>query len=198
MIPGGFVLRLATLDDAAPLEILIAESARKVCGRDYSAAQVEGALRGAFGVDTQLLRDGTYYAVEHGDQLVACGGWSRRRTLFGGDARVERDSSELDPRTDAAKIRAFFVHPGYTRLGLGTAILCECERAATAQGFTSFELMATLAGIRLYSAHGYVPSPAIHWPLADNLSIEFVPMSKRAPNNAPERSHDTRGLEREP
>ena len=84
MIPGGFVLRLATLDDAAPLEILIAESARKVCGRDYSAAQVEGALRGAFGVDTQLLRDGTYYAVEHGDQLVACGGWSRRRTLFGG------------------------------------------------------------------------------------------------------------------
>ena len=100
--------RLATAADAGPIATLIALSARGLSANDYTAPQIEGALSGAFGVDTQLIRDGTYFVVEDGAQLVGCGGWSRRRTLFGGDARPDRDAAELDPRVDAAKIRAFF------------------------------------------------------------------------------------------
>jgi len=136
MLPPDHVLRPATLSDLAALEALIALSARTLGARDYSSAQIEGALRGAFGVDTQLIRDGTYFVVQYGDQLVGCGGWSRRRTLFGGDARPDRDASELDPRQDAAKIRAFFVHPDFARRGIGESILQWCEQEALAQGFT--------------------------------------------------------------
>lgn len=181
MLPPGFDLRPATLSDAGNLETLIALSARELSAQDYSAAQIAGALRGAFGVDTQLLRDGTYFVVEHGGQLTGCGGWSRRRTLFGGDARSDRDSSELDPRTDAAKIRAFFVHPACARHGIGAAILDRCERDAMAHGFARFELMATLPGVRLYAARGYVAGEPIKWALGDGLTIDFVPMTKSAP-----------------
>src|SRR3979490_281349 len=138
MLSPNFVLRSATLGDLSALETLIALSARTLGARDYSPAQIEGALRGAFGVDTQLIRDGTYFVVQYGDQLVGCGGWSRRRTLFGGDARPDRDASELDPRQDAAKIRAFFVHPEFARRGIGESILERCEQEALAQGFTRF------------------------------------------------------------
>ena len=180
MLSPTDILRQATLNDVGPLGMLIALSARALGANDYSAAQIEGALRGAFGVDTQLIRDGSYYVVERDGRLVGCGGWSRRRTLFGGDARSERDETELDPRHDAAKIRAFFVHPGFERRGIGTAILDRCERDAIAHGFARFELMATLPGVRLYASRGYVAGDLIRWPLGDGLSIEFVPMTKRA------------------
>ena len=179
MLPPGYLLRLATADDRAALETLIALSARTLGAADYSAAETEGALRGAFGVDTQLIRDGTYFVVEQAGQLVGCGGWSRRRTLFGGDARPDRDAAELDPRRDAAKIRAFFVHPGFVRRGIGAAILDRCERDAMAHGFTRFELMGTLPGVRLYAARGYVAGDPIDWPLGDGLAIKFVPMTKQ-------------------
>ena len=180
-MPGSkYALRLATPADAEAISALIACSARKLSVHDYSAAQIEGALQGAFGVDTQLIRDGTYFVVEDGAQVVGCGGWSRRRTLFGGDARPDRDAAELDPRVDAAKIRAFFVHPDFARCGIGTAILERCERDAQAHGFTRFELLSTLPGVRLYAARGYVAGEAIQWTLPGGLTIEFVPMTRRA------------------
>ncbi|HMI37221.1 MAG TPA: GNAT family N-acetyltransferase [Steroidobacteraceae bacterium] len=179
MLPPDHVLRPATLSDLGALETLIALSARTLGAREYSPAQIEGALRGAFGVDTQLIRDGTYFVVEHAGQLVGCGGWSRRRTLFGGDARPDRDASELDPAQDAAKIRAFFVHPDFARRGIGESILERCEQEAMVTGFTRFELMSTLPGIRFYAAHGYLAGEPIKWPLGDGLTIDFLPMSKR-------------------
>jgi GNAT superfamily N-acetyltransferase len=178
-IPGK--LRRATLADVPALRELIAVSARELGRSDYTPEQIEGALRGAFGVDSQLLRDGTYFAIEAGGRLVGCGGWSRRRTLFGGDDRMDRDASELDPAVDAAKIRAFFVHPDFARRGFGSAILERCERDAIAHGFRRFELMGTLPGVRLYAARGYLPAARVYWPLGDGLTIPFVPMSKAAP-----------------
>ena len=113
-------------------------------------------MRGAFGVDSQLLTDETYFAVEDSGEIVGCGGWSFRSTLFGGDARADRDSSTLDPKTQAAKIRAFFVDPRHARRGIGTLLLDHCENQARAHGYSEVELMATLPGFRLYAARGYV------------------------------------------
>jgi len=173
-------LRRATPADLPELGALIASSARELGRGHYTDAQVEGALKGAFGVDSQLIADGTYFVIEIDGRITGCGGWSRRRTLFGGDQRADRDATELDPAVDAAKIRAFFIHPDFARRGLGTALLARCEREAVAHGFRRFELMATLPGVRLYEARGYVPRPAIRWPLGDGIAIDFVPMSKEA------------------
>src|SRR6185369_15115918 len=136
----SYRIRIATLADLPVLQALIARSARGLSGGDYTSAQVEGALRGTFGVDTQLIRDGTYFVIEDGEAVVACGGWSYRRTLFGGDQRADRDVGELDPAVDAAKIRAFFVDPSHARRGLGTRLLETCEAAAAARRFGRVEL----------------------------------------------------------
>ncbi len=176
----SYRLRNATADDQAALEELIARSARELSAHDYTPQQIDGALRGAFGVDTQLIRDGTYFVVETAGQIVGCGGWSRRRTLFGGDTHTERDAAELDPRVDAAKIRAFFVHPEHARRGIGKSILEHCEAEARSRGFSRFELMATLPGVRLYAALGYEPGTPVQHPLGAGFTIEFVPMSKTA------------------
>ena len=166
--------------DVDALRELIALSARELSGDCYSSEQIEAALLGAWGVDTQLVLDETYVVVECDRQLAGCGGWSRRRTLFGADNETHRDSSDLDPRVDAARIRAFFVHPAYARRGIGTAILEYCEKKARAAGFDRFELMATLPGRRLYEARGYSAAEPIQWSLGDGLTIEFVPMSKQS------------------
>src|SRR4051812_40135873 len=150
-----FQIRRATLKDRAALERLIAASARGLSRDDYSGEQIEAAIASVFGVDTDLVHDGTYYVAEAEGSPVGCGGWSKRRTLFGGDRYGARDSGYLDPLTEPAKIRAFFVRPGWARRGVGGAILETCEREAQAQGFRSLELMATLPGIRLYAARGY-------------------------------------------
>jgi GNAT superfamily N-acetyltransferase len=171
-------LRPATAADSAEIQELIARSIRALGAADYSPAQIEGALKGAFGLDSQLVADGTYFVVESAGRLVGCGGWSYRRTLFGGDARADRDAGTLDPSTDAAKIRAFFVDPTAARQGIGTALLERCEAQARRQGFRRVEMMATLPGVRLYEARGYVPEGRVHYPLGSDLSIEFVPMSK--------------------
>jgi ribosomal protein S18 acetylase RimI-like enzyme len=173
-------LRRATMADLPALGPLIAASARELSRNDYTPEQVEGALRGAFGTDTQLIRDGSYFVIEVEGRLAGCGGWSRRRTLFGSDARAGRDATELNPATDAAKIRAFFIHPDFARRGLGTMMLERCEQDAMAHGFTQFELMGTLPGVRLYSARGYEPGEKVEWPLGDGLSIPFIPMRKKA------------------
>lgn len=171
-------LRKAGLADVPLLDALIARSARGLSGNDYRPEQVEGALRGAFGVDTQLLKDETYFVAEENGDIVGCGGWSFRSTLFGGDARVDRDASTLDPAHQPAKIRAFFVDPRHARRGIGRALLERCEREARAQGFRSVELMATLPGVRLYSACGYVGGAVIRHPVGETEHIEFVPMHK--------------------
>jgi len=180
-VSGAFTLRKATLFDRPALTALIASSARGLSRADYSPAQIEGALCGAFGVDTQLIHDGSYFVIEADGRIAACGGWSRRRTLFGGDSRADRESGELDPKVDAAKIRAFFIHPDFARRGLGTMLLERCEQEAAARGFRRFEMMATLPGVRLYAARGYVPGTPVEWPLGEGLSITFLPMSKTAP-----------------
>jgi GNAT superfamily N-acetyltransferase len=174
----SYRLRQATLDDQPALDALIARSARELSAGDYPPEVVEGALRGAFGVDTQLIRDGTYFVVELDGAVIGCGGWSYRRTLFGSDSGPGRDASELDPSVDAAKIRAFFIDPAHARRGLGTLLLNHCESEAGARGFTRFEMMATLPGQKLYAVRGYAPTGRITHELAPGLSIEFVPMRK--------------------
>jgi GNAT superfamily N-acetyltransferase len=174
----AITLRNACLGDVPEIEALIARSARGLGAADYRASQIEGALRGAFGVDTQLLLDQTYFAAEDHGRMVGCGGWSFRATLFGGDARAGRDASILDPRSHAAKVRAFFVDPGQARRGIGSLLLDCCESAARSQGFLRTELMATLPGVRLYAARGYLAGTPVHVDLGGGDSIEFVPMSK--------------------
>ncbi len=171
-------LRVATFEDREVLRELIDRSARQLSKGDYRAEQVEGALQGAFGVDSQLIQDGTFFVVEEGPVIVGCGGWSYRRTLFGGDKRAERDAALLDPRTDPAKIRAFFVDPAHARKGIGTMLLDKCESEARRRGFSRVELMSTLPGVRLYSARGYSGVEQVQYEVAPGVVIEFVPMSK--------------------
>jgi len=179
-----FDVRLAKLDDRAELESLIARSARGLGVPDYTPEQIEAALQGAFGVDTELIRDGTYFVIESDAKLVACGGWSRRATLFGGDAHAARSSRLLDPKTEAARIRAFFVDPDYARHGLGRELLDRCTAAAQAHGFGTLELMATLPGQKLYSKFGFVAQPTETYQLTPDVSIDFVPMRKVVGNGA--------------
>lgn len=171
-------LRNATIADIPALTALIARSARGLSAGDYSPGQIEGALRGAFGVDSQLLADETYFVVEESGEIVGCGGWSFRSTLFGGDARADRDSTILDPRSQAAKIRAFFVDPSHARRGIGSLLLDHCEKQARACGYSQVELMATLPGAKLYAARGYMRASPVHFDVGSGESIEFIPMRK--------------------
>jgi GNAT superfamily N-acetyltransferase len=175
-----FTLRQATMEDRDALQRLIERSARELSADDYRPAQVEGALQGTFGVDSQLIHDGTYFVVASDGVIVGCGGWSYRRTLFGGDSHGGgRDPDELDPRSDPAKIRAFFVDPAYARQGIGTMLLQRCESEARARGFSRVELLGTLPGVKLYAARGYAPAPMVRYDVAPGVAIEFVPMSKQ-------------------
>jgi GNAT superfamily N-acetyltransferase len=174
----SITLRIATHADVPALRELIARSARGLSVEDYRTEQIEGALRGAFGIDTQLLDDGTYFVAEEDGVLAGCGGWSYRATLFGGDARAGRDASRLDPRTQAAKIRAFFIEPDKARRGIGTLLLERCEAEARVLGFMRVELMATLPGRKLYAARGYTGETRVRYDLGGGESIEFVPMQK--------------------
>ncbi len=175
----AFTLRPATDADAPVLRALIDASVRGLQARDYSAAQIESALRHVYGVDSQLIADGTYYVVQAAAVLVGCGGWSQRRTLYGGDQWKEREDELLDPARDAAKIRAFFVHPQWTRQGIGTLILERCEAAAREAGFTRLEMGATLSGVPLYRARGYAELERMGVPLPDGEMLPIVRMAKR-------------------
>ncbi|HTB28410.1 MAG TPA: GNAT family N-acetyltransferase [Steroidobacteraceae bacterium] len=174
----SIALRLATRADIPRLAELIARSARGLSVEEYRPEQVDGALRGAFGIDSQLIDDETYFVAEENGELAGCGGWSFRSTLFGGDARSDRDASLLDPSTQAAKIRAFFVEPSKARRGVGSALLERCESEACARGFARAELMATLPGLKLYAARGYIGGEMVRYDLGAGESIEFVPMRK--------------------
>lgn len=177
----SFRLRKAVAEDIPRLRELIEASVRGLQAQDYTPAQIEGALQSVYGVDTRLIADGTYFAVESPDdgQIIACGGWSKRQTLYGGDQYQGREDSWLDPARDAAKIRAFFVHPGWARRGLGSLILEACESAAVTAGFTRLEMGATLSGVPFYRAKGYAEVENQAAPLANGEMLPIVRMSKR-------------------
>ena len=173
------LVRIATLDDRSAIAELIAASARGLGRGDYTGEQIESAIEtGVFGVDSKLIVDRTYYVAEIDGRIIGCGGWSKRKTLFGGDRFAEREAEELDPRRDPAKIRAFFVHPKWSRRGIGKEILHRCETDARAHGFRSLELMATLPGRKLYEAEGYVAEEDVRYVMDDGVHIELVRMRK--------------------
>jgi GNAT superfamily N-acetyltransferase len=178
----SFRVRLAQLSDVPLLQELIAASVRGLQAADYTHAQLEGALASVYGVDTRLIADGTYFAIEAGPagelQIVGCGGWSKRKTLYGGDQYAGRQDDLLDPATEAAKIRAFFVHPAWARRGIGSIILDACEQAATAAGFKRLEMGATLTGVPFYRARGYAELERMTVPLANGESLAIVRMAR--------------------
>jgi GNAT superfamily N-acetyltransferase len=181
--PESFPIRRAIPEDIPALAVLIALSVRSLQAGDYSALQMEGALGTVFGVDSRLIADGTYFVAEAagggGKKIVGCGGWSKRKTLFGGDHGAGREDALLDPALDNARIRAFFVHPDFARRGIGSRILETCEHAATEAGFQGFELGATIAGERLYRERGYRAIERIEKPLVNGASLPIIRMSKR-------------------
>lgn len=174
-----FEVRRATLEDREAITRLIAESARQLSREHYADPQIEGAIASVFGVDSDLIEDGTYFVAEQDGTLIGCGGWSRRKTLFGGDQFSNRDAGMLDPATDPAKIRAFFVHPEHARKGVARAILSVCEREAKAHGFGALELMATLPGVDFYQASGYSLDGNFDLDLENGVKLPLVPMHKQ-------------------
>ncbi|HET7112991.1 MAG TPA: GNAT family N-acetyltransferase [Pyrinomonadaceae bacterium] len=174
-----YEVRKATLEDREAITRLIAESARRLSREHYADAQIEAAIASVFGVDSELIEDGTYFVAEQDGMLIGCGGWSRRKTLFGGDQFSNRDAGTLDPASEPAKIRAFFVHPQHARKGVGHAILLVCEREAKAHGFGALELMATLPGVKFYEANGYSPAGDFDLELTDSVKLPLVPMRKQ-------------------
>jgi GNAT superfamily N-acetyltransferase len=169
-------------EDVAGIRALIEASVRGLQAGDYSAAQIEGALATVFTVDSQLIADGTYFvALTEGGEFAGCGGWSFRKTLYGGDHQIEKVAlGRLDPAVDAAKVRAIFVHPKFVRMGLGSLILAAAERAAVEQGFRRFEMGSTLTGVLLYALKGYREVSRVLVPVGGGEEIEVVRMVKEA------------------
>jgi GNAT superfamily N-acetyltransferase len=171
-------LRLARNEDISQLEALVPLSVRTLQKPYYTPAQMEAALGPVFGVDQHLIRDGTFFVAERDGRIVGCGGWSRRRSLYGGDQGRARQDEELDPSRDAARVRAFFVHPGWARQGIGRSIMLACERAIRAAGFRKVEIVATLAGEPLYEAFGYAAIERYEIAMTGGLSLPVVRMTK--------------------
>lgn len=172
-------LRLATMEDVPALKELIPASVRALSQNYYTLDQIEAAISEIFGVDTQLISDGTYFLAESAGQIVGCGGWSKRQTLFGSDAAKSATSDGLlDPAKDAARVRAFYVHPNWARRGIGRQLLKLCEAAARSAGFTKVELVATLPGEPLYRAMGYVVIEPTVLPMSKGRSLGAYRMGK--------------------
>ena len=193
-MPADIRLRLAVPEDIPVLRGLIDASVRGLQTEDYTPAQIDGALKTVFGVDSQLIADGTYIVAEarlpdpevpepgrlpSKPVIAGCGGWSKRKTLYGSDHWTGREDTLLDPRHDAAKIRAFFIHPHWARRGVGTMILEACENAARTAGFTRFEMGATLTGAKLFAAKGYVAVKPISIPLPNGETLPVIHMEKQ-------------------
>jgi len=175
-------VRPATMEDIPDLERLISESVRRLSAPLYTGQQIESALRNVFGVDTQLIKDGTYYVAEVEGRAAGCGGWSRRKTLYGGDQTKAGEDPLLDPALEPARIRAFFVHPDYARRGIGRRLIERCEEAARAANFSTMELAATLPGEPLYKAFGYQVIERFDIPLPEGLGLPVARMWKQLKN----------------
>ncbi len=177
-------IRLARLEDIAALASLIPESARALQANYYTPEQIEGALGNVFGVDSQLIQDGTYFVAENTHQIIGCGGWSKRKTLYGGDQGKKAEEDELfNPSFDSAKIRAFFIHPAWARRGIGSQIMKQCEAAALEAGFKTIEIIATLAGEPLYSRFGYHVNQQFEISLPNKSFLPVVRMVKNFAEN---------------
>jgi GNAT superfamily N-acetyltransferase len=167
--------------DRPALNRLIDQSVRRLMNTDYSAEQLESAMLHTLGLDPQLIEDGTYFVAEIDGQIVGCGGWSRRKAIYG-NHRARRASAKddfLTPPQDAARIRAFYVHPDWARRGIGRRLLQQCEVAARAAGFVRLELIATLSGVPLYNAYGFVTHEPVNLPLPNGLVFPTIRMTKR-------------------
>jgi N-acetylglutamate synthase-like GNAT family acetyltransferase len=171
-------MRTATREDIVAIRELILLSVAGLQADTYSAEQRAGAMGSVYGTDEQMIADGTYFVIEREGELVACGGWSWRRTAFGGDGGIAKDDTPLNPATEPARIRAFFVHPDCARKGLGTLILSECERRASELGFHSMQMTSTLAGIPFYGRHGYAEKEKLELPLTNGATLPVVRMEK--------------------
>jgi GNAT superfamily N-acetyltransferase len=173
-------IRVATNNDIPALKDLIERSVRELQADWYSTQQIEAAVHSVFGVDTQLIADGTYYIAEIDGEIAGCGGWSRRGTLYGASHfNHSRNDVLLDPAHDPARIRAFFTHPGFARRGVGRALLKHCEEAARRAGFKSMEMAATLPGVPLYEANGYGILETFDVPLPGDMTIQVKRMTKQ-------------------
>jgi GNAT superfamily N-acetyltransferase len=198
---GRWPLRLAEERDIPAIEGLIPRSVHALQAPFYSPVQMAAALGPVFGVDRMLIRDGTYFVAEEGGQLAGCGGWSKRRTLFGGDREGPREDDFLNPAIDSARIRAFFIHPEWARRGIGAAILAACEANLRGDGFLAAELVATLAGEPFYEAYGYQATKREALALKGGISLPVVRMRKSFPPQAgrermafkPQRHEDSKG-----
>ncbi len=176
---ANWELRLASANDVPAIESLIPLSVRALQAAHYSPAQMDAALGPVFGVDRQLIQDGTYFVAEQQNQIVGCGGWSRRKAMFGGDRDRTGEDPVLHPQHDAARIRAFFIHPALTRRGIGRRIVTACELAIREAGFKSAELVATLTGEALYASCGYTVVARYEVPMPAGLALPVVRMAKQ-------------------
>jgi GNAT superfamily N-acetyltransferase len=174
----SLVVRLATEQDVPDLQRLIPESVRALSAGYYTEQQIESAIVHIFGLDSQLIADGTYYAAVMEGLIVGCGGWSKRKTLYGGDQMKSDADDLLDPAREAARIRAFFVHPSWARRGIGRGIIEVCEAAARAAGFREMELGATLPGEPLYAAMGYRVTERFDIVMPDGEALPVAHMVK--------------------
>jgi N-acetylglutamate synthase-like GNAT family acetyltransferase len=174
----SYSLRKANIADIPTIEKLIDASVRGLQAQDYTAEQIDAALRTVFTVDTQLVEDGTYFVIEQDGEMIGCGGWSQRKTLCGGDHHAVRDNVLMDPSQDAAKIRAIFVAPQWARRGIGSILLKAAEDAAVAAGFRRLEMGATLTGVPVYLRRGYRKVEAMTVPLEKGVTLPVVRMQK--------------------
>jgi GNAT superfamily N-acetyltransferase len=172
------VLRVATLEDAARIEALMKESAAAIFPRWYAEREAASAVEHVAVVDRLLLEDGTYFVLEAGGEVVACGGWSRRDRLYTGSGDGADDARLLDPATEPARVRAMFVRDDWTRRGLGRRIIDACEEAARREGFSRMALSATLPGVPLYQACGFEPLEEVDTVLVDGARLTCVSMEK--------------------
>src|SRR5215216_4955220 len=172
-------IRLARKEEIPILNQLISLSAKELSKNDYSRQEIDAAVQYVFGVDSELIDDKTYFVIEKDGKIAGCGGWSRRKTLFGGNQFSGRDEAVfLDPKKEAAKIRAFFIHPEFSRQKLGSMLLKHCEREAQLNGFTQLEMMATLPGAKLYTTCGYQGASDELVKCPNGISIKFIRMTK--------------------
>ena len=174
----AFSHRLALREDIPALKLLMAASIRELL-LDFLAPEVVEASFDVMGLDTQLIDDGTYFVVECAGEIAGCGGWSRRATLFGGDHAAKRDAALLDPRKDAARVRAMYTSPSFVRRGVGRLVLGLCEQAAAAGDFVRAELAATLAGEPLYRACGYREIERFEADTRSGVRVPLIRMGKR-------------------
>lgn len=174
----NIIIRPASFDEIPEMNTLIQASSNKLGTGFYTAEEIASLNEFVFGVDQELIEDQTYFIIEKNGQLAACGGWSRRKTLFGGDQSSSRVPGYLQPGQDAAKIRAFFIHPEYARQGIGSLLLNHCETEARKAGFTTAELMATLPGVPFYKTLGYEGNAFHSLDLPNGVTVMLLPMKK--------------------